>query len=131
MALSCVMREVDEKPMGSLSLALSQNFTISRFHDFTISRFHNFIRLPSAEQKKVTQIPLMTKILEPRTALRCFYCFARNQSNKIKIFGLSPEIREPFLAQKICVIRAICVPFSVPQEAANLLNLFNHREAVC
>jgi hypothetical protein len=32
------------------------------------------------------------------------------------------------LAQKI---RAICVPFSVPQEAANLLNLFNHREAVC
>ena len=59
-ALSCVMREVDEKPMGSLSLALSQkfhNFTISQFHDFTISQFHNF-RLPPAEQKKVTQIPL-------------------------------------------------------------------------
>jgi len=35
------------------------------------------------------------------------------------------------MALKICVIRAICVPFSVPQEAANLLNLFNHREAVC
>ena len=45
----------------------SRGFVIAcafaEFHDFTISRFHNFTRLPPAEQKKFTQIPLMTKIL--------------------------------------------------------------------
>ena len=45
--------------------------------------------------KKGTQIPWITQILEPRTALRRFYCCARNQSKSIKkIWGQGPEMAE-------------------------------------
>ena len=106
-ALSCVMREVDEKPWVRYRLRFRR---ISQFHDFTISQFHKFTRLPPAEQKKVTPIPLIPQIfLELWHGSVVFYCFARNQSTNKNLWAKPRNKRAILGSKKIRVIRAICV----------------------
>ena len=59
-----------------------------------MKQIHRFLR-----HKKGTQIPWITQILEPRTALRRFIAAQEINQNLLKEFGgQSPEMVEPWAA---------------------------------